>query len=483
MKKRVSLLALSGSVELVNTDLGVQKSLKPNENVDWAKFQAYARRVKSINIGPESLAMFHKRRPPPDISLFTNHPFGDSLFLQLRTVKLNACCCPCLQLMAPFLSPSITRMELELKLLKEEAGPLFDWLQHRAPNIKELVVTSRHKIGDVGLPLSQWISSLQHLTKLSLPPHYQSKDIVAAAGGLKGLKIFNLVDDTGPLDEDGMQMELLPDTFPMLRALEWNSTLPKAFQLLQPSPRVEALKSLYLDSACNNTPVEFVAFTRLLGEACPRLCELWLNLFPDLEADPEPYEKGLEVDALHGLAPCKELELLQIGHPFPIKLRERDVRWIGATWKKLDCLVLCPDPDLSLDIPPWMGTSISLLPLLANHLPNLTTLGLWFAGEVFQIINFSGDLYPQYQFKNMQKLQVGLSPLPQGGLEDLGFLIASLCGLAAPTIDTKCTDWYRGEEPSSEEPRRQEWKQVGRSLDLAMRTKVCGWERIGRAIA
>ncbi|KAG8941641.1 hypothetical protein FRC04_004127 [Tulasnella sp. 424] len=274
MKKRVSLLALSGSLELVNTDLGVQKSFKPNENVDWAKFQAYARRVKSINIGPESLAMFHKRRPPLDISLFTNHPFGDSLFLQLRTVKLNACCCSCLQLMAPFLSPSITSMELELKLLKEEAGPLFDWLQHRAPNIKELVVTSRHKIGDVGLPLSQWISSLQHLTKLSLPPHYQSKDIVAAAGGLKGLKIFNLVDDTGPLDEDGMQMELLPDTFPMLRALEWNSTLPKAFQLLQPSPRVEALKSLYLDSACNNTPVEFVAFTRLLGEACPRLREL-----------------------------------------------------------------------------------------------------------------------------------------------------------------------------------------------------------------
>ncbi|KAG9041802.1 hypothetical protein FS837_011708 [Tulasnella sp. UAMH 9824] len=57
-----------------------------------------------------------------------------------------------------------------------------------------------------------------------------------------------------------------------------------------------------------------------------------------------------------------------------------------------------------------MGMPISTLPLLAQLLPNLTHLGLYFKENGG--MRFSGDLHPQYQFKNFRTLQVGFSSLP-----------------------------------------------------------------------
>lgn len=85
------------------------------------------------------------------------------------------------------------------------------------------------------------------------------------------------------------------------------------------------------------------------------------------------------MDALYGLAPCQSLAKIRISHPFTLTLNESDVHWIGTTWKKLECLVLCADINTSSHpINPWMGTSISILPLLADVLPNLTHLDYTF---------------------------------------------------------------------------------------------------------
>ncbi|KAG8941642.1 hypothetical protein FRC04_004128 [Tulasnella sp. 424] len=383
--------------------------------------------------------------------------------------------------MAPFISSSITTLELEIKPRKEEAGSLFDFLQGSAPNIQELAITSHHPVDDFDLPLSLWISSLQNLTKLSLPPYYKSTNIVAAAGGLRVLKIFSRTENGfGIPNENGMQMEFQPDTFPELRALEWNSTLPNAIQLLQPSPRVEALESLHLSCSGSNPPTsEVLAFTRGLGKACPRLREITLDLFPDVWTPPLLTEQPLGMGVLDGLAPCQELAVLRVRHPLPTKLDENDVHLIGATWKKLECLVLCPNPS---PLGRWSptGISISVLPLLANALPNLTHLGLLF--DFNEAIKFSGDLYPQNQFKNLQTLEVGFSDVPRSEIQDLGSLLASLCNLSAPTIDVS-RDRKHGPPYLGDNPRMERWEQVRRNLDMAMRIKICGWRRMGGVIA
>lgn len=373
--------------------------------------------------------------------------------------------------MAPFISSSITTLELEIKLRKEEAGSLFDFLQGSAPNIQELAITSHHPVDDFDLPLSLWISSLQNLTKLSLPPYYKSTNIVAAAGGLRVLKIFSRTENGfGIPNENGMQMEFQPDTFPELRALEWNSTLPNAIQLLQPSPRVEALESLHLSCSGSNPPTsEVLAFTRGLGKACPRLREITLDLFPDVWTPPLSTEQPLDMGLLDGLAPCQELAVLRVRHPLPTKLDENDVHLIGATWKKLECLVLCPNPSPLGRWPPT-GISISALPLLANALPNLTRLGLFF--DFNEKVEYSGNLYPQHQFKNLQTLEVGLSSVPPSETEDLAFLLASLCNLSAPTIIAKPNPSH-GSSISMDNLRLEGWGRVERILNVAMRTKLC----------
>ncbi|KAG8901253.1 hypothetical protein FRC00_008225, partial [Tulasnella sp. 408] len=285
------------------------------------------------------------------------------------------------------------------------------------------------------------------------------------------------MNSTVARNREGREMEFRSEAFPKLRRLEWNSSLPRAFQLLQQSPQAQTLESLYLDCSGYDTQVDVPTFTRLVGSSCPRLRELSLFLFPDpwkqhTENSDEPVDVDtldgeashgpLDMDVLYGLALCQNLVTLRIGHPFPLTLNESDVHWIGTTWKKLELLVLCVDPDLNRTIEPWMGTPISTLPLFAKLLPNLNHLGLYFNES--SGMRFSGDLHPKHQFKNLGTLQVGFSTVRAGGIEDIGFLLASLCGLSSPCIDTRQPVWHRG-NPHWEDLCDEEWRHVARVMD------------------
>ncbi|KAG9021462.1 hypothetical protein FS837_007245, partial [Tulasnella sp. UAMH 9824] len=393
---------------------------------------------------------------------------------------------------------STVELDLELNLgfdvTREETTALFHSLQRLSPNIQELAiaVTSPSLVTDLEIPLSKWFSSLPKLTKLSLPPYYQSKTIVRAVGELKEVKEFKITTNSVVMaDEEGREMEFWPGAFPELRSLEWNSSLPKAFRLLQHSPQAQALESLYFDCSSYDPQLDVPTFTCLIGRTCPQLRELSLFLFPDpwkqhAGASDEPLDTDvlyreascgpLDMDVLSGLAPCQNLVSLRIGHPFPFTLDESDVHWIGTTWRQLKCLVLCVDPDLNRTIEWWMGTPISTLPLLAKFLPDLTHLGLYFNGRYG--MRFSGDLYPQHQFKNLGTLQVGFSTVPGGGIEDTGFLLASLCGRSAPCIDTRQPVWNRGDH-YWDGLCDEEWRNVARVMDVAIRTKAFEWNRKG----
>ncbi|KAG8961454.1 hypothetical protein FRC00_012218, partial [Tulasnella sp. 408] len=399
-------------------------------DADWTKFRPYTQRVRSIDIDSISLSLFHSNRALLPAAAI-HHPFETPLLPHVRKVKCIACCPACQLSVLTFVSQSTVELELgldlELNVSREETAPLLRSLRRLSPNIQELVIsaTGLSVVRDVEIPLSEWISSLRQLTKLSLPPYCQSTAIVRAAGELPELKEFNItMNSTVARNREGREMEFWPDAFPKLRRLEWNSSLPRAFQLLQQSPQAQGLESLYLDCSSYDTQVDVPTFTRLIGRACPRLRELSLFLFPDPWKQPAEAFNGplhvdvldreasrgpLDMDVLYGLAPCQDLVTLRIGHPFPLTLNESDVNWIGTTRKKLECLVLCVDPDLHRAIESWMGTPISTLPLLAKLLLNLNHLGLYFNER--DRMRFPGELHPQHQFKNLETLQVGFSTI------------------------------------------------------------------------
>ncbi|KIO32336.1 hypothetical protein M407DRAFT_18651 [Tulasnella calospora MUT 4182] len=345
----IKALSLSGmQYESISSTLGV----------DWIKFHSYAQRVRSLSIEPDSLGLFHDNKALM-VAASVDHPIGTSLL-------------PCVQ-------RSTVTLELGLGLSAEEAEPLFRSLQRHAPKIQELAITSSNPIDALDFLLSQWISSLPHLTKLWLPPYYHSQRVVAAAGELRELRLLKTTEHNLAFPKDDeMQMEFRPNTFPMLRIFGWNSTIERNVRLLQPSPQVEALESLCLDCTELDSRVDVPAFTRHLGHACPRLRDIHFNLIFDPWIEPLVGEP-LDMDTLYGLAPCQSLAKIRISHPFTLTLNESDVHWIGTTWKKLECLVLCADINTSSHpINPWMGTSISILPLLADVLPNLTHLDYTF---------------------------------------------------------------------------------------------------------
>ncbi|KAG8961453.1 hypothetical protein FRC00_012217 [Tulasnella sp. 408] len=326
-------------------------------NADWERFSYYARRVRTINIQPGGLRLFHVNKALRLVLASIDYPFGPSLLPHVRKVKWVACCPACQVLMLRATSSSTVDLELDLKSVS-----LIGSLRELAPDLRELALrmTEPTPVGSLEDPLSRWISSLRHLTTLWLPPYYLSKTIVAAAGELKELRELKIIADPSVRpDEEGKEMEFRPDTFPRLRILECNLSLPRAVQLLQPSPRVEALESLYLDcSGHDNQSVS--TFTHLLGQSGPELREISLILFLDRRISAESFGQPLEVDVLY-------------------------------------------DPDADRLITPEMGTSIFTLALFAELLPNLSHLGLYFRNR--DVVRFSGNLHPQHQFKNLRTLQ------------------------------------------------------------------------------
>ncbi|KAG8901251.1 hypothetical protein FRC00_008223 [Tulasnella sp. 408] len=445
--------------------LNPKDAISSVRNADWERFSYYARRVRTINIEPGGLRLFHVNKALRLVVASIDYPFGPSFLPHVRKVKWIACCPACQALMLRFTSSSTVDLELGLKSVS-----LIGSLRELAPDLRELALrmTEPTPVGSLEDPLSRWISSLRHLTTLWLPPYYLSKTIVAAAGELRELRELKIMADPSVRpDEEGKEMEFRPDTFPTLRILECNLSLPRAVQLLQPSPRVEALESLYLDcSGHDNQSVS--ALTHLLGQSGLQLREISLILFLDRRTSAESFGP-VNVDVLYSLAPCHNLVSLRLAHSFPMTLTDDDVRWMGTKWKKLKTLVLCIDPDTDRLITPEMGTSIFTLALFAELLPNLSHLGLYFRNR--DVVRFSGNLHPQHQFKNLRTLQVGFSSIPGGRSGELAFLLVSLCCLPAPTIDTAQPAWHPT-APHSNGHRFDSWRYISDIMDLAIRTKA-----------
>lgn len=440
-------------------------------NANWEKFSYYAQRVRTINIEPSGLQLFHANKGLRLVLASIDHQLGPSFLPHVRKVKWIACCSECQLSMLRFTSSSTVELELCLNLSREEAVSLVGSLRELAPDLRELALrmTEPTPVGTLEAPLSRWISSLRHLTKLWLPPYFLSKTIVAAAGELRELRELKIIAEC-PVrqNEEGKEMEFRPDTFPMLRTVECNLSLTRAFQLLQPSPRVEALESLYLDCSGHDNQYIF-PLTHLLGQSAPQLREISLILFSERQTSATSLgQPPLDVGVLYGLAPCHALVSLRLAHSFPMTLTDGDVRWIGTAWKNLETLVLCIDPTADRLITPEMGTSIFTLAIFAEHLPSLSCLGLYFRRS--DVVRFSGNLHPQHQFKNLRTLQVGLSPSP-GETGELGFLLVSLCGLSPPTIDAAQPAWHPA-APRSIGHRFDAWEYVAKVMDLALRIKV-----------
>ncbi|KIO32396.1 hypothetical protein M407DRAFT_18707 [Tulasnella calospora MUT 4182] len=441
-------------------------------DADWSRFHYYSRKVRSISydhekryrpnsitpaIGPEAIAM-----------LCLHHPSGLEMLPRLETLKwsTNGSTTPIL----PFLSSRVKSLEVELTGGSQSVDDFFRALAGRTPHLTNFHLKTLTAVKDIEPSLRKAIGTWKKLETLILPPYYLRPSIVGLVASLPNLKTLEH-DYTchPPYDEAAMLQELPENAFPELDSFGFNSNPPSAQRLaLKYSGLFTRLTSINIDAANSVGGEEALTFVHHLGSKCVQLLDISLNFCLGWGPQGE-VASPLSFRVLESLFPCRKLRMLLVGHPHPLTINETDVERIAAAWPKLVIFELCKEPDLSLPIPEDMGNSLSILPTFARHFPMMKDLGLFFAKD--QDFSFSGNLYPKFEFCQLDNLGVGVSAVPKGRSQDVGFLIASLCRVE-PTIEIGTSVWFVGPWCPGWGEYQNQWEEAGRFLQFAMRTKI-----------
>ncbi|KAG8944663.1 hypothetical protein FRC04_001627 [Tulasnella sp. 424] len=458
-------------------DLGLERFSNMLSGADWSRFQIYAGRVKHLSYenGEPYRNDWTPSLDPNGIALLClRSPSGLVLLPRLKTLEWSTD--ESVAPIFPFLSPQLESLEVELTGTSYLANDFFSTLAGRIPNLKSFTLKTPIPSRDIEGSLQKVISSWKNLEALKLPPYYLRPSILEAAASLPNL--IHLDQDYTcypPKDVTATLQELPQDAFLKLETFAFNANPAPAKRLLRRySDLFTRLTEILLNAMGGINNAEVLEFTRHLGSTCPRLIQVSF----DLSVEPG-LQKGsitpLSIGVIESLFPCRDLEMLEIGHPFPLTLDEDDVERMAAAWPKLTTFYACHDPDLSLPIPGDMGNSLSILQAFARHHPMVRDLGLFFAKD--KMVTFSGDLYPEFEFHCLETISVGTSAVPGGRLQDAGFLIASLCK-PEPTIDSDTCVWYVGAECPEWEEYKHQWEEAVKHMEFAMRIKSAGRERM-----
>ncbi|KAG8913133.1 hypothetical protein FRC01_004716 [Tulasnella sp. 417] len=451
-------------------------------NADWSRFHSYSSRVRSISYDHEKIYRPNLITPaiaPEAIAMLCLHrPSCHEVLPNLETLKwsTNGPTTPIL----PLLSPRIKFLEVELTGSSQSIDDFFRALAGRTPHLATFDLRTRRAAKDIELSLRKAIGTWRNLDTLSLPPYYLRPSIMGVIASLPSLRHLQC-DPTyyPPYDEAAMLKELPENAFPKLCSFAFNSNPPSALKLAIQSPDLfTGLTSIMIDAANSVGGEEVLKFVRHLGRECVRLSAVSLNLCLGWGPQGE-VASPLSFGVLESLFPCRRLRRLVIGHPRPLSFTESDVERIAVAWPNLEIFDVCNEPDSSRPIPGATGNSLSILPIFAKHFPSMKSLGLFFAKD--QDLDFSGNLYPEFEFQQLQSICVGVSPGPGAKSRDIGFLIASLCKVK-PAIEIGASLWYAGADLPEWAEYQSQWLEASNFLQFAMRTKIASRANQTRAV-
>ncbi|KAG8919997.1 hypothetical protein FRC01_000983 [Tulasnella sp. 417] len=444
---------------------------------DWSRFHYYANRVRTLSYSDRE--SHHRGSTAPKIvpeaiaMLCLHHPADLTILPHLEVLKW--CTKGSVAPILPFLSSQVKSLEVELTGDSPSINSFFYALGGRNLNLKAFTLQTPTRAMKIEESLQKAIRTWKNLETLKVPPYYLRPSILNATSSLPNLTVLQ-IDYThhNPYDEAAVVQKLPENAFPQLESFGFNCDPASAQTLVQRYPGLfSKLTSVHIGEAGGINDKEVSNFLRCLGEKCAQLASISLNFRLGSGRGNEEVSP-LTFKVLEHLFPCEELQVLEIGHPYPITFNETDVERMGAAWPELTVLNICNEPHSTIPISGDMGNSLHILSAFAKYLPLMEDLGLTFAEE--QVPRFSGDLYPSFEFHTLDTLRVGVSAVPGGRLQDVGFLIASLCRVK-PTIESGVSNWFEGIEPAEWSEYERQWEETNKCLEFAMRTKISGREK------
>ncbi|KAG9009243.1 hypothetical protein FRB93_005739 [Tulasnella sp. JGI-2019a] len=430
-------------------------------DVNWARFDSYARRVRSLNWNDDhgilSSEIFAQ--------IFIHRPHTHPLIPHIRAIYWTASCDrTVMQLLPMACHGSLKTLKLRIKnnCSADSVATTLKGLDDRCVRFEDFELETWFNVGAIELPLVSYLCDQAELRRVGLPEYYGTKPIVAILGTLPALEVVQM---TNRLDETivGMQWELGEGSFKSLSTLGFNASLPMAEALLTRNSlsHISAISIKLPSAGAFNGGIR--PFLLALATPCPGLRSIHLNF--------NQYPPEIPAIATTDLTPLLNLgglEILEIADRRPvIRIDELFVSKMAYHWPKLRRLQITPEPAEA--VPDVFGNPLSILRAFATSFGStgktLESLGLYFRVNVKALIDTrSTDTLPA-----LSELNVGTSHIPEGGLFPVAAFLGGLCG---PGLILKAGRQYT-EPPinllgvvQDESPTVARWKQTATAMRM-----------------
>ncbi|KAG9012729.1 hypothetical protein FRB93_001282 [Tulasnella sp. JGI-2019a] len=393
---------------------------EPND-VDWDRFNGYARRVRSIGWNDKEEVLSN------DIfaQIFLHRPHTHPLLPNIETISWTASKESTLTQFLPMVCNSLKTLKLRINApcSVHAVKSTLKGLDDRGVLLESLEIQAWFNVGDIENSLAAYLCDQWELRAVGLPQYYGTRDIVAVLGSLPKLEVLRTTNSLAEA-ELGMQWDLGEGTFSNLSSFGFNASLTIAEYIV----RLHSFSHL---SAISITPPSANAIANDLGRLlvtlvsrCPHLSSVQFNL-----CQLPPESPTINVQELDPLLKLERMEVLEIESRQPIVGIDRGfISKIAASWPTLRRLRLTPEPTTSV-IPEGAGSPISILRDFAEFFgashPSFESIGLY--------LNVSRDelQYAQdiHAWPTLRELHVGTSRIEEADALSVASFLGGICRL------------------------------------------------------
>ncbi|KAG8871022.1 hypothetical protein FRB97_009156 [Tulasnella sp. 331] len=401
---------------LGGSDRNAQVDRYDLEDVDWERFNARTRLIRSLTWNDSDFALdnelFYR------IFLYRSHT--EPLFPKLIKVRWHASEKRTALQLLPIIPPclKILRLSTHNHCDKSALNSLLKVLASRSTPLEEFHLDTYCQLADIVGPLTTLLRAQKGLKRVGLPHYYGHPDVVDALGALPSLEG---VYTTNCLESGNWSNWIWGDgRFEKLRVFEWTDvSLGNATEVIK-GPLSNQLISISLTSFLEPVIDSGInAFTATLARAIPLLECLTLNLFTSIDGGSKTFA------AFEPLLGCRQLRTLEVYDKWPISLCEEDLRWMAEAWPLINILRITSDPTAPREIIQGAGASLTLLSAFAEFFGDrLEHLGFYLRLTEPDTLDACVNLAA---LSNLKTLSVGTSEVTESYKLDYAAFLAGIC--------------------------------------------------------
>lgn len=410
---------------------------------DWKRFERYSRRVRRLRYS-YSTAQTSKR-------------LHTSVFTELASTRLSMHILPNLHtlhwitydndelvLSKVFMHDRVKTFAVFIPVCASESFVInppkqfFDEVIARMPALTHLDLRMQVPVRYVEDDVRSLLRSLPSLKEVVFPNYHITSGILTTLSAMPHIGLIQF--EYGPDQGEGDSTDILSvapsfseGAFPALWDLSLTATLGDMTRFLSMPFAPAGLTSLYIDAPTLQTAREVEVFLVTMGETCPLLRALYLELlWLQHDEDAELWserEDSVTWDTLRPLLNCPNLWYVisfckssqltpncsefTLTHDHPLLLTPNNLSTLASSWPSLEVLLLACEPVNLYILPPDSPYALTLDALLpfAKHCKSLRTLGLFFDASS---VHADWDTRA-LRFERLTKLNVGVSSITNPG--------------------------------------------------------------------